>query len=73
MAGAVTPYNPEAIAPTPTLNHSPELLNFKLTPNWSPPPQRAPRRGQRDPGQSMSYASPFKYSHVSTMLADPHN
>jgi hypothetical protein len=40
MARATALGHPEAIAPAPTLNRSPELSNFKLSPNLSPPPRR---------------------------------
>jgi hypothetical protein len=39
-AGATALCYREALAPAPTLNRSPELWNFKLPPNLSPPPRR---------------------------------
>jgi hypothetical protein len=46
----------EAIAPAPTLNHPPELLNFKFPPNLSPPPRRTvpplPIRSGKAPSKS---------------------
>jgi hypothetical protein len=39
----------------------------------SPPPRNPPHRGQPHSGQFILPSPSFKLSHMSTMLADPHN
>ena len=54
MARAAALPHRETRAPTPTLNRPPELTNFQLPPNPSPPPRTTPYRGQPFTGLLMS-------------------